>query len=220
MANKSDQQLALEVHRAIGMLPEVNRNDFSVSVLNGVARIVGTTPLLAHKRAVVEAAMAVEGIVAVDDASAVITPRPPRDVDLAEDIDAALDEDEEVDARHVGATVAQGQAMMHGSVRSVGELSSAIDTTTRVPNTVNVIDSTRIENPYGADPIDLANAVALAFMEHPVLHNRAIRPRLEGTGKIVLTGQVRSEEERREALSVASRIPGAHSVREELRIAR
>lgn len=215
---KTDEQLAHEVERAIGMIPSVNLNEFRVTVKNGRAQIIGLSRLLADKYAIIEAALRVDGITAVDDAAAVETPRPPRDQDLAADIDMALDEDEEVDARRVGAGVARGQAMMQGQARSLGELTSAIDTASAVPNTVNVIDSARIQNPYGSDQIDLVNAVADALTGHPTLNGRPIRPILEGTGKVLLTGRVRSDEERRMALAAAAEVPGLHTVREELQI--
>jgi osmotically-inducible protein OsmY len=218
MAHIDDQRLAYEVERAIGLLPGVNLNDLRVTVDRGRARIQGVVRTLADKQAAIEAAYGLQGIVAVDEAIAVETPHPPRDADLAEAIGQAMDEDEEVDATRVGAGAARGQAILKGDVRAVGDLARAIETTGEVPNTTNVIDSTIIQNPYGPDQIDLANAVADALRAHPVLRNRSIRPVVEETGKIVLTGQVRAEEEKRQALILVGDVPGVHSVREELQV--
>lgn len=211
-----DRRLELDVDRAIALLPNVNRNDLRVTSIGGRIRIEGVVRNLSMKREALDAAYRTPGVLGVDDAIAVETPRPPRDAELSEALDAALEEDDEVSAVRVGANASRGQAIMVGAAQSVGELDRAMDTAAEVRNTTNVVDSARIENPYGADTLGLVNAVADVLRSHPVLRNRQIRPNLDGTGRILLAGQVRSEEERQEAVRVVSRVPGLRTIREEL----
>ncbi len=213
-----DQRLVAEVERAIGLLTNVSHNELRVTADKGRVRIDGVVRHLDAKREAIEAAWKVHGVVAVDEAIAVETPRPPRDTVHSEALDEALEEDEEVAAIRLGANSARGQAVMVGSAESVRELGRAMDTASEVRNTTNIIDSARIGNPYGPDQVQLANAVADVIRRHPVLHNRQIRPIIEDTGKVVLTGQVQNESEKREALNAVSGVPGLHSVREDLEI--
>lgn len=213
-----DRRLEAEVERAIGLLPNVNRNELRVTSSAGRIRIEGVVRNLAMKREALEAAYRTPGVLGVDDAIAVETPRPARDADLTEALDEAIDEDEEVEAMRVGAHAARGQAIMVGTAQSVGELGRAMDTAAEVQNTTNIIDSARIDNPYDADTLDLVNVVADVLRSHPTLHNRQIRPILEEKGRILLRGQVRSDDERLEAIRIVTKVPGLHSIREELEI--
>jgi osmotically-inducible protein OsmY len=216
MPTSNDQRLAYEVERAIGLLPEVNIQDLRVSVVEGRARISGVVRRLREKHAAIDAAFRVQGIEAVDEAVAVETPTPETDEHLAGALGEALAEDRALDPRRVGADPAHGQARLVGRVSTLHELHRVVETTGTVPDTVNVIDSTRMENPWGPDQIDLVNAVADALRGHPVLHLRQIRPVLEETGKVVLRGEVRSDEEREQAVVLAAGVTGVHTVREEL----
>lgn len=215
---QNDQRLTYEIERAIGQIPGVYLGNLRVSVKDGYARIQGVVPTLEHKTLATEAAMQIPGVFGVDEGIAVETTHVPRDQDLNQEIGAALDEEEDVDALRVGAAVHCGTAILAGHPQSVRELGRAAETTGSVPGTINTLDTTRIQNPYGADQEDLANAVADVLRRHPVLHSRSIRPLLEATGKVVLVGTVHSDDERLLALEAASGVPGIHSIREELEV--
>jgi hypothetical protein len=101
------------------------------------------------------------------------------------------------------------------SVREIGYADAAAAGT---PGTVNTFDSTRIENRYGSDTVSLVDAAAISLREHPVFRNRPVRAILEETGKLLLVGEVRSEDERREAVALIGGVAGVHSVREELEV--
>lgn len=215
---QDDQRLTYEIERAIGQIPGLYLGDLRVSVKDGYARIQGVVPTLEHKTLATEAAMQIPGVFGVEEGMAVETTRIPRDQELNQEIGEALDEEEEVDALRVGAAVHCGTAILAGHPQSVRELGRADDTTASVPGTINTLDTTRIQNPYGADREDLANAVADALRRHPVLHSRSIRPLIDNTGKVVLVGTVHSDDERRLALEATSGVPGIHSIREELEV--
>ncbi len=212
-----DTRLAYEVERAISHLPGVNIHDLRVEVQDGRARLIGVVEEYSQKQAALDAAMAVDGILGTLDSIAVETPRPARDRDLASELDEALSAEDE-DPAGVGASAVRGQAQLRGYAASVEDLGRAITTAGEVSGTVGVIDSARIDNPYGADGLDLVNAVADALGRHETLRTRAIRPMLEETGKVLLVGSVQSDAEREEAVRVASGVPGIHTVREELRV--
>lgn len=215
MAEREGQELAYRVERAIGLLPEVNLNDLRVIVHHGHVRLEGVVPTYAAKHAAIQAARQVEGVLSVEDALAVETPHPPRDAELSEELDVAI-EAEGVDLHRMGGEAAHGEAILVGTARSLDELTHAVHASGSVPGTVEVVESARIDNPYGPDQIDLVDAVASAFARHPVLRTRGIRPLLEEAGKILLVGEVRHPDEKVEALRVAAAVPGVQSVREEL----
>ena len=216
MQDVDDGRLVHEVERALGRLPGVNLANVRVTADRARVRLVGVVPTLAEKQSAIDAAYGVQGVVAVDEAIAVETPDVPRDPELSRQLGEALDQDEDVDAVALGAQGVQGQARMVGSAASIDELRRGIDTAGGVTGPSNVIDSAQIDNPYGADRVDLVNAAADALREHPVLRTRPIRAVLEGTGKLVLAGQVRTEAEKTVAIETIAAVPGVHSVREEL----
>jgi osmotically-inducible protein OsmY len=218
MLDPQDERLAQEIVRRLSQMPNVRLLDFNVSVANGVARLQGVAHSLADKQAAIEAASSIPGVSGVTAAIAVETPHPPRDAELSATLDEALEEDQTVDARRLGADAARGQAVLVGTGRSLGELGRAAETAEGVKNTVNVIDSSRIGNPHGADRDQLANEVADALRRHPVLRSRQIRALVEDTGKLVLMGQVQDEDEIEEALAVVTEVDGVHTVRQELEI--
>lgn len=215
---QEDQRIAYEIERMLGQLPGIQIRDLQVSVTDGQARIQGVVPTLDDKQAALEAAVHVSGVVGVIEAIAVETQQIRSDRDHDESLGTALDDEEEVDVARVGAVARSGTARLVGEASSISELTRAASTAEGVRGTVNTLDSARIENPHGTDRIDLANAVADAFSRDPVLRLRSIRPELEDTGKLVITGNVRSPGERLRALEVAAEVPGVHTVREELQV--
>ncbi|MFN3653151.1 MAG: BON domain-containing protein [Armatimonadota bacterium] len=213
----TDGHLVFQVERAIGQLPGVNLNDLRVTADKGVVTIRGAVRTLADKMAALEAASQIPGVRSVIEAVAVEIPHQVPDQQLSQDLDEEIAE-AEIDPRRLGADAIRGQAVLTGSARSLGELSRAEVAAEGVTGISNSYDTTRIENPYGPDQADLANAVADALRRHPDLKHRQIRPLVEETGHVVLVGQVHSEEERLLALQVTTTVAGVHSAREELAV--
>jgi osmotically-inducible protein OsmY len=217
MPEPQDERARYEIERRIGMIPEVRLAGLQIAVTKGVARIQGVVPTLAARQAALEAAREAPGVQSVQAGISVETAHPPTDQELEQAADNALFEEAD-ESMAVGAVFQRGAAILVGEASSVAELGRAAETVEGIPGAVNTIDSTRIANPYGADPLDLVNAVANALKRDPVLRLRNIRAALEDTGKIVLQGTVRTREEPRRALEVAAEVPGVHTVREELQV--
>jgi osmotically-inducible protein OsmY len=213
-----DEKLRYEVERAIGQEPGLRLLDFNISVDRGRVSLRGVVGRLSEKELALAAARGVCGITGVDDGIAVETSHVPSDRDLAQELDEELDEEIRAGTARVGATAQRGEAVMVGTAGSVRELADARQSAAGVRGAPELLDGARIGNPYGADPVKLVNAIADAFRRHPVLHTRMIRPLLEESGKVVLTGQVRTEDEKQEALSVASGVPGVHTVHDQLEV--
>lgn len=215
---QQDQRIAYEVERAISRLPGVRISDLQVTAARGHVRIQGVVPTLEDKQSVMRAAARVNGVLGLTEAIAVETRPGWSNRDHNRALEEALDEEEAVDVARVGAIARGGMTRLVGEATGIGELGRAAEIAEGVPGTVNTLDNTRIANPYGADPIDLVNAVAEAFGRDPVLRHRSIQPVLEGTGKLVLTGTVHSPGERLRALEIAAEIPGVHTVRADLEV--
>jgi osmotically-inducible protein OsmY len=71
MPPADDRQLAYQVERELGQLPDVDLRDVRVSVVNGIARVEGVVDSQREIEAIRRAVVGIPGITAIDDAIAV-----------------------------------------------------------------------------------------------------------------------------------------------------
>jgi osmotically-inducible protein OsmY len=211
-----DRRVQRAVTDELGWTPAVPATRIGVAVRDGVVTLSGEVDDVPAYLATKRAALRVRGVRAIVDDLWVRRAGAPRsDTDLARTVESALNWASDVPRDSVRATVRKGFVTLTGEVpwefqRAAAQRAvEAVDGVQRVENAVELTD-----RPAAADAAD---RIRSALLRNAFLESEGVRVTVDGT-EAVLTGEVRSDFERRQAEQATWASPHITAVRNELRV--
>jgi osmotically-inducible protein OsmY len=213
---KSDAEIQQRVIRELKWDPRVDETDVGVQVADGVVTLSGSVDSWTKKLAAAEAAHRVFGVRDVANDVHVLVVGEHNDTDIAKAVRDTLRWDVLVPEEKVTSTVENGIITLAGTVATAAERE---DAGRAVRNLVGV---RAVNNRIAVAPVKVAAADVKRAIEE------ALECQVEGEakrivvnvshGNVVLSGNVRSWEERQAVAGAAASIPGVQAVDVRLRV--
>ena len=211
-----DRALQAAVINALQNAPGVNSAHIGVSAEGGAVTLTGEVRNDEQRQVAVEAARAVEGVIAL--AEEIKVSRDPthelNDTDIAVQVVRALERIEQADGS-VRVEVVSSIVVLSGMVQCLADREAAELAALQTPGILNVIN--RIEIGPAAMRDDVQNSILQAFLSNAHRHAQTIVVDIVD-GHVELRGSVRGLAERELAEQSARSTPGVRSVKSHLRV--
>jgi osmotically-inducible protein OsmY len=202
---------------ALADTPPVHADEISVDVTNGAATLRGTVGSPLQQFVAVRAARTVPGVRAVDDRLEVrlLDYEGREDADTKAAVTDALIGDAELNTADVDVEVEAGRVTLDGVVAYASQRERAERLALAVGGVSGVENRLRVLAPISADEVaervsDAIGGTARAGTDHVKVSVR--------DGDVILTGSVRSRQDRDAAVAAAARAPGVADVHDELNV--
>lgn len=211
MVERTDLQLQEEVATEIGWDPRFTAGEVGVEVDQGVVTLRGTVSSYQKLIAAADLAAGVAGVKAVANDLVVRPPdRPERDdTAIARAVRWALEWDAEVPDERVQCVVRDGAVTLSGTVEHDYQRRAAVSGVSRLEGVRKVIDRVSVERRWRPDEEIVGDLKANLLPRLPGANLVGFRCR---SGLVVLSGFVRSPEERMVAERVAWSVDGVSHV--------
>jgi osmotically-inducible protein OsmY len=213
----TDRELQQNVQNALDWEPSIEASEIGVSVENGVVTLRGDVGTYAEKYAAERVALRVYGAKAVANDIAV---RPTSayertDTEIAQAAVSALQWNAMVPKDKVSITVSKGWVTLTGTVDWQYQRNAAEGAVRNLTGVKGVINHVAIKPHVEAG--DVKAKIEAAFRRSAEIDARRINV-AASDGKVVLTGNVRSWAERREAEQAAWAAPGVMQVEDHITV--
>jgi len=210
-ADRTDMRLQEEVAAEIGWDPRFTPGEIGVEVDEGIVTLRGTVSSYQKLVSAGEIAAAVAGVRGVANELVV---RPPErierdDTSIARAVRWALDWDAEVPDQDVECIVRDGTVTLLGTVEHLFQRKAAVRAVSRLLGVRRVIDEIAIKRVSRSDGEMCAELKAALQTRLPWAHMVGSRCR---AGLVVLSGFVRTADERLLAEKIAWQVPGVRHV--------
>jgi len=213
----TDKELKHQVQNALDWEPSLDATDVGVSVDQGVVTLRGNVPSYAEKMTAEHVALRVFGVRAVaNDVSVRLSSASERtDTDIAQAAVAALKWNSVIPKDRVAVAVTGGWITLSGPVNWRYEKDAAARTVRDLTGVKGVINEIVVQPQLRTT--DIREKIEAAFKRSAELDARRISVATED-GKVILSGNVHSWEERQEAERAAWAAPGVKQVDDRLSI--
>jgi osmotically-inducible protein OsmY len=213
----TDKDLKQAVQNALDWEPSVDPTDIGVSADQGVVTLRGNVRTYAEKHAAERAALRVFGVRAVANDLAVRLPTvfERTDTEIAQAAVTALKWNTVVPLGHITVSVSGGWITLTGDVQWRYEKDAAAGCVRDLVGVKGVTNTITVQ-PH-VKPIDVRTKIEAAFKRSAEVDARRINVNATD-GKVILSGNVRSYTERREAERAAWAAPGVTQVEDHLTI--
>lgn len=208
---RTDLQLQEEIAAQVAWDPRFTPAEIGVEVDQGVVTLRGTVSSYQKLVAAGEIAAGVRGVKAVANELVVQPPEDPArgDPEIARAARWALEWDAEVPDERVECIVRDGVVTLRGSVEHAYERDAAVDAVSRLLGVRQVIDELRVERWWRSDGAICADLKTELQPRIPWANMLGFRCR---DGLVVLSGFVRSAEDRLRAEQAAWKVDGVRHV--------
>jgi osmotically-inducible protein OsmY len=213
----TNNELKEHVQRALDWEPSVNDKDIGIAVDDGVVTLRGTVRSYAEKYAAERTALRVYGVkgVANDLEVRLASGYVRTDTDIAQGAVAALAWNTLVPKDHVTVAVADGWVTLKGTVEWRYERDAAERVVRELTGVKGVVNEIAVKTRVSTS--DVQHKIEAAFRRSAEIDARRVHvAALDGT--VVLTGNVRSWAERREAERAAWAAPGVTQIDDRLTV--
>jgi osmotically-inducible protein OsmY len=213
----TNSELKQHVETALDWEPSVDAGDVGVSVAEGVVTLRGNVGSYAEKGTAERVALRVYGVKAVaNDLNVRLTVgRQRTDTDIAQAAVAALKWNTFVPQDHVTVAVTDGWMTLKGTLDWQYQKDAAARAVRDLTGVKGVANELLVKP--RVDTIDVQAKIEAAFKRSAEIDARRVRVTAQD-GKVVLTGNVRSWSERREAERAAWAAPGVTQIDDRLTI--
>jgi osmotically-inducible protein OsmY len=218
VAARIDQEIGQEVQTQLQWVLGRAAEDIGVQAHMGLVRLTGRTGSYAAKMAAQDAAHRVAG---VTDVANEITVRVTQgnirsDAEIARAVRSALEWDVQVPDDRITSTVSDGFVTLEGRVRSLTERNDAEYVVRRLAGVRGVHNAINVLPPQVA-PKDLKRKIGEALERRAVREADQINVSVDD-GRVTLSGEVQSWEEKRAVVGLVSHAPGVQLVNDHLAI--
>lgn len=209
-----DRALKIQVEAALAWEPSVEEAHIGVAAEHGVVTLSGYVESEMQKWAAEQAVKRVPGVRGVVNKIEVKIPGTSHrtDVELAEDVIAALRSHASVPADRIKVTVAEGWVTLEGVVDWQYQKDAAADAVRSLKSVVGVTNMITVAPRLAPAPADLKTRIEEAFRRSAELDAERVQVEVEGD-RVVLRGKVHSWAERDEAERQAWSAPGVREVK-------
>jgi osmotically-inducible protein OsmY len=213
----TDKDLKHNVQTALDWEPSVNPSDVAIAVDGGVVTLRGNVSSYAQKVAAERTALRVYGVkgVANDLDVRLVQDAERTDTEIAQGAVAAIEWNTMVPKNSVTVSVADHWVTLNGTVDWQFQRDAAVKAVRDLIGVKGVANNVAIKS--RVDASDVRDKIEAAFKRSAEIDARRISVAATGS-KVVLSGQVRSWEERREAERAAWAAPGVSYVDDRLTI--
>jgi len=213
----TDKQLQDNVQAALDWEPSIDITDVGVTVDQGVVTLRGDVRSYSEKASAERVALGVYGVKAVanDLRVRIATSRDRTDSDIALAAVNALKWNSLVPADKISVSVSQGWVTLKGDLDWNYQKEAADRVVRDLIGVVGVSDNMTVRPRVSV--VDIESKIEAAFKRSAEIDARRIHVGATD-GKVVLTGNVRSWTERREAERVAWSAPGVKAVEDRIAI--
>jgi osmotically-inducible protein OsmY len=217
-AARTDEQIQLDVLEELKWDARVQPNEIGVAVKQGIVTLSGWVDSYVKKWAAEEAALRVRGVQAVANEIEVRLPTfaERTDPDIAAAALHALKWDALIPEDAVKVTVSKGWVTLEGEVDWQFQKDDAERAVRRLNGVRGVTNLIAVRS--RPTPTDLKKKIEDALVRSAELDAQRITVEIQGDGKVILRGTVRSWAERKEAERVAWTFPGVTSVENRITI--
>jgi osmotically-inducible protein OsmY len=213
----TDKDLKQQVQNALEWEPSIDQSDIGVSVVEGIVTLRGTVSSYSEKSSAERVVLSVYGVKGVaNDLDVRLASSAERtDTELAQVAAGALAWNTRVPAGNVTVSVTKGCLTLKGHVDwqyQKDSASRAVRDLTGVRSVINEIDVTP-----GVSVPDVRDRIEAAFTRSAEIDARRINVTAH-EGRVILSGNVRSWSERRQAERAAWAAPGVTQVDDRLSV--
>lgn len=213
---RRDVELSLTIREALMKDERLSSDSVGVTVVGGVATLLGTVQSHRRKAIAIDTAESIRGCREVIDE---IEVRPPGILDdevVANNVRAALESSADVTKEVITVSVKSGVVTLEGHVATTWERAVAGDIALGARGVRDVRNMILVDLPRKIDDTVLTTSIHDAMIRSSALQNTSIRVAVSD-GAVVLSGTVSEPWQRRRAQRVAERFP-VTSVRNEIKI--
>lgn len=211
-AHLTDAALREVVQDALAFDPRVNAAHIALTAHAGVVTMTGRVPSFIERYHAGQVVLALQGVRGLADELEVDVPdQCRRDEDIARAVMAALDANGMVPPGQIKGAVHAGVVTLSGECDWHYQQDAAEQAVRCVPGVAGVTSAVTVRPQEQPDWREVRQKIIGAFQRHASLDAMKIAVALRG-GAVMLTGTVRSWDERREAENAAWLAPGVHHV--------
>jgi osmotically-inducible protein OsmY len=218
VVQKTDAEIQQDVLRELKWDSRVEETDVGVEVDQGIVTLSGTVSSWGKRRAAVEAAHRVHGVLDVANDITVRLPGTPgrTDTEIAAAVRHALEWNVFVPASRVRSTVTNGGVRLEGAVDTWAQSEDAEDAVRNLHGVRSVVNVIEVQPP-AIDPAKVRKAIEEALERQAHRESNRISLLIHD-GHVKVLGTVRTWVEKEAVMGAAKGTPGVRSVEEALRI--
>jgi len=213
----TDRELKKHVEDALGWEPSIDESKIGVSVHDGVVTLLGHIGTFAEKSVAEHVALRIYGVKAVAND---LTVRPlfggdRNDTDIAEAAVSALKWNAMIPEGRVTITVSNGRVTLNGTLDWYYQKEAAAHVVGQLTGVKTVTNAISVKPHLQA--ADVQAQIEAAFKRSAAIDARRVNVSASA-GKVVLSGNVRSWAERKEAERAAWAAPGVSQVDDKITV--